>query len=451
MKILSIGAYFAHDTVDDAEFPDETSALDYDVLIWDPNRVVGEYRSSFGSNYRGRPTLNGNDSARILADLSRRQQEIKELLKMGRSVVIITPKPELIFVDSGRSVTSGTGRNARTTTYVDELNLLDYLPVQVETVMATGKSIDFRGGEPFAAFWNANKKYLIYRSYFQNIVGTPIFFIKGTDKVVGTYQSIDNGNLLFIPDFEASDEEYDEASSRFIDSLVSLIGELRKSTGEFDLPAWSTAYVLPQEDEQKMILANLESELSNVLAKISKQKEEILKLEEFKILFTGSGRALEVQTKKVFEELGFTVSEGAPGRDDLILRYGEKVAVVEVKGVSKSAAEKHAAQLEKWVSEFYSTEGVKPKGILLVNAFKDTPLLERTESVFPNQMIKYSTSREHCLISGIQLLGLFMDILYNNGNKEEIIDKIFSTDGIFPDYHDWSTVLKVIEVQIEGE
>jgi len=61
----------------------------------------------------------------------------------------------------------------------------------------------------------------------------------------------------------------------------------------------------------------------------------------------------------------------------LILDYKGKIAVVEVKGLGKSAAENNAAQLEKWVSEYYLTKGIKPKGILIVNAYKDVPFKEQ--------------------------------------------------------------------------
>ena len=57
--------------------------------------------------------------------------------------------------------------------------------------------------------------------------------------------------------------------------------------------------------------------------------------------------------------------EVLPDRDDLILQYNDRIAVVEIKGVlRKSAAERHAAQLEKWVSSYFSDKGIRPKGIL---------------------------------------------------------------------------------------
>jgi len=121
----------------------------------------------------------------------------------------------------------------------------------------------------------------------------------------------------------------------------------------------------------------------------------------------------------------------------------EKVAVVEIKGVDrKSAAESHARQLEQWVSAYDAAhEDVKAKGILIVNTFKDTPLRDRTEVSFPTQMRPYSEAREHCLMTGLQLLGIYLDYKDNEVKKQEMIERIFATKGIFSEYQNWTDFL----------
>jgi hypothetical protein len=102
--------------------------------------------------------------------------------------------------------------------------------------------------------------------------------------------------------------------------------------------------------------------------------------------------------------------------------------------------------LEKWVSEYFSTYGVQPKGILIVNPFKDVPLKDRTESPFPDQMIGYSQRREHCLITTLQLLGIYFDILQNPAKKDELIKTIFATQGIYTEYQSWSEFIVQQEI-----
>ena len=224
----------------------------------------------------------------------------------------------------------------------------------------------------------------------------------------------------------------------FIGSIEELVRNLRKGADIFEPPSWSLNHSLLHESEMRKNLSSLEEELDTIRQKIAKEQELIAELEKDKILFLGSGRILETRVKKVLEELGFLATEGLPGRDDLILKYGDRVAVVEVKGITKSAAEGHAAQLEKWVSDYLITKGIKPKGILIVNSYKDIPLTDRKEPAFPDQMLEYSEKREHCLITGLQLLGMYLDCKDNSKKKPEMIERMFATVGVFSEYQDWT-------------
>lgn len=440
MKIFAIGYFYEHDFVDCGNFSSSTSFLDYDMIVIDFRYILDEYTSALNGTYLGHKSLSDNDSARLLEDIERRKMEIAEMLKLGRSIIVYTPYDTICYVDTGKRDYSGTGKNARTTRIVEDVNLLSILPTKIKMVKASGANIEFRGDESFAAFWKQNSKYLSFDAYFKENIGKPLFFIKGTDKAVGSYMNIDNGNLLIIPGF-IDDGDDDKKEYEFFKSLQKLVNEIKKSTGDFELPSWSKEYILPDEVKQKENIKKYENELKNLNNKISKQKKLIAKLEEHKILFTGDGKALEVQVGKVFNELGFQVSEGLPGRDDLILKFEDRVAVVEVKGVSKSAAEKHAAQLEKWVSNYYMLHEVEAKGILVINAYKNIPLKERTEDAYPNQMINYSEKRNHCLMTGIQLLNMYLYCTKNPERTKEVVNRIFDMSGLFTEFNDWTTFL----------
>jgi hypothetical protein len=97
--------------------------------------------------------------------------------------------------------------------------------------------------------------------------------------------------------------------SDYIESLIALDKELRKSPEEFELPEWSKSYILPHEYEQKGNLLQIEEELNLLRRRIDEQKRLINEIERNKVLFTGKGRILELQVKKVLEDLGITVRE----------------------------------------------------------------------------------------------------------------------------------------------
>ena len=110
--------------------------------------------------------------------------------------------------------------------------------------------------------------------------------------------------------------------------------------------------------------------------------------------------------------------------------------------MTKSAAEKHAAQLEKWVALFIEENEKTPKPLLIVNGYCDLPVTERTEDVFPKQMLKYCKARAHALISTTQLLCLFIEIKNNPECKKERIKELLNTEGIYNRYTNIGEYLK---------
>ncbi len=240
-------------------------------------------------------------------------------------------------------------------------------------------------------------------------------------------------------------EEFEKSQQQLINSLNALLEDSKKSVGNFGLPSWCNSYTLPHDFELGGDIQNLEKEINSIKDKISKHKDLISRSEKSKILFAGSGKEIEDQVKEILEDMGFVLMEGLQDGEGSIFKYNDRTAVITVKGVPGSAIEKHAIQLEKSIIEYYSSHEVMPKGILVVNVYKDTPLNDRKESPFPSHLISYSEKRDHCLITGLQLLGLYLDCKDNPDKKAQVIASIFSTSGVFGYYQDWRGFLKLEE------
>jgi hypothetical protein len=434
---------FATDVVEKIRYRGSQSLLDYEVVIWNPNSLLNEYSADYDNpEYMGAKALTDADSAKIREDMTRRKSEIAEMLRLGRSIVIFTPSPKRFYVATGEKK-FGTKMITRMLT---DSNVLQAIPVDgLSTMAAGGSMIELAARGPYERFWAVAKDYLGYDAYFEKPVGEPLMFVKGTTKPVGARLPTSNGNLLFLPCF-VMPQHLTYKGLRTIEdsciiSLLTLIEELNALSGDFRLPPWSAQYYLPGEKAQEEGVKAVESQISGLIQQRDKKKEETARLKNYKLLFTGTGRALEVVAASVFREMGLEVLEPPPGRDDLIVKFGDKVAVVEVKGKTKSAAEKDAAQLEKWVSTYYEKHGVMPKGILIVNAFNETPLHGRTEPAFPDQMLPYSTGRGHCLITGLQFLGLYLQYKNHPESRQSLTDSLFSTAGVFADFRKWTSFL----------
>jgi hypothetical protein len=448
MRIGSIGCNFENKDISHVLFRSTMSLLDYDLILWDPSFLFDDYSADpRQSTYSGYKNLSNDESVRFDDELNRRKTEMIDLLENGRPIVIFVPTPTSIYHWCGHTEYSGSGRNQKSIHIVQKFELNDALPFsKIETIASEGDYIEFRGDPVFKIYWDRMKEYHYYSAYFKSNIGNPFLFIKGTEKPVGTYIKTKKSFILLLPSINPvrnTKKESREVSKKFLESLLDLIKNLQMELGDFSLPSWSDQYQLPEEKDQLNILSEKEGELKELIEVISKEKERLNRIKEYKLLFSGTGKSLELVVKRVFEEIGFTVKEGKVGRDDLILGYNGKVAVAEIKGLTKSASEKNAAQLEKWVMEYLTENSIHPKGFLIINPYNNLPLKDRDREDFPHQMLQFSEHREHCLITTIQLLGLFLKVKEEPDQRDNLVKELFSTVGKYPRFQDYKEFIRI--------
>ena len=406
MKILSIGTQFNNRDIKNERFRSSISFLDFDLVIWTPETIFREYDSQNGSpTYNGQKLLELDERSKILGDISRRHSEIQKFLEIGKTIVIILPPPKLCY----------SFDHVGGSTYYYPIAMSDVLPFkEIVPILAEGNSVSFNGPGIFKPFYDSVGMYLHYSAYLSKSIGKPFLFIKDTTEVIGTFLEYGKGKVILIPGVNMSDftreEQYFDAQNIFLEGIVKTIIGINGVKEEYILADWANKYLLSGEKAKRAELANKEEELNTLKSKMLDINHSISDIEKNKILICGSGTVLEDQVVKILEEMSFKIIDRPVGRDDIIAAYNDMPAVIEVKGVSKSGAEWHAAQLEKWVSNYYVSKGKQCKGILLVNAFCDTQLEERKGEAFPNQMLHYSSSRGHCLITTVQLLGLYIKV-----------------------------------------
>ena len=203
-----------------------------------------------------------------------------------------------------------------------------------------------------------------------------------------------------------------------------------KTPTKQSIPNWVDNYILKGENEIHSNLTSLNKKLLETQQAIEKNKKSVATFKNLKALFSTNGDVLESVVQLVLKGFGFEIEIPDNNRDDLIIKMDNKVGVVEVKGLGKSAAERNAAQLQKWVSNYHFENEFNPKGILIVNTFKNKFIEERTGDDFPHQMLPYAKQMKLCLITGIQLLYMYLDFQSGELNKEEIKSLLFNTTGV---------------------
>ena len=478
MRIASVGQRFVHPTVDNFRFGSPTSLLEYDVAILDVREWLEEYPPE--DYYNGLPSLDAHRTAQLLRDVKRRSREIRTLLDLGRLVLVFTSPPCACYYDTGKRSYSGTGRNRHTTVVVSEFDLCRVIPADYETVEASGSSMQFVGDDRLAAFWRANKGATAYGAQFTTAPGKPWLTVSRTTTVVGAYLPVGKGMLVFVPDLtypsaedanaevpsndedadpgsvsdhhdeadesegeEEDEEEYEDdppevlkRDSDFIDSVLALAERLT-ATSAAAPPLWSEKYVLPGEPGLIDAVATAQADVAEAQEVRDKAVEALALRRTDKLLFTASGDIFKNAVKDAFLRLGCEVDDAETGRRDLALNWNGHPMGVEAKGLTKSAAEKDAAQLEKWVSEHIEATGERPKALLVVNGFSESMPDARLDPVFPDQMLGYAKGRDHCLISGLQLLGCLLAVRSGERSASSVMEEISETVGVFPSYSDW--------------
>lgn len=461
-RILTLNTRLTDNRSEQANFNSARTLLEHQVVLWRPRGLAYTYDQS--TDFQGAPCLSDSGTAKFLRDEKRRTKEMQDFLALGRLLVVLTPPPESFYVATGETRNEGTAAKPRVRRIVTERSLSDLIPGNTKLTEASGTSFAVAADTAFRAFWNAVGDQFNYVSIIEGL-DSPLLTIKGTNHVVGGLASVGAGRVLFLPerytfgpseDFaeqvngeENEDELWDaeqgridkEVDGALLDALFELADSLVEKSSKA-LPGWSQRFLLPREGEVSKEVDQAESAAESALAAVEQAKLSLLEIREWKRLLTGSGVELERMVETAFERLGCSIEEGPQGRADRVLQWGKRDAVLEIKGLTKSAAERNAAQLEKWVSEHVVDSGSPPKGILVVNAWRSLPLDERTQPAFPDQMLSYSEARGHCLLTTAQLL-IAVVTGTSIKKRKEFLKQIFETSGVLPGW-DWTDSISVV-------
>ncbi|MBN9151527.1 MAG: hypothetical protein J0H56_08925 [Micrococcales bacterium] len=440
-----------------SSFGSDTSCFDFDIVLWDPAASFASY-ADYAEDYQGLPALSDAQSAKIKADVARRRVEFAEFVKSGRTLIVVVAPPQECYVATGEVRTSGTGRNAAKTRVVEKFDLYTSLPVDAPGfVRRAGNRIAPIGNGPIQSVLRTHAKHLHYAATMAQPPGEVLAQVQGTKQAVSSaLRTPDGGLLLLIPettfeaDWDGRKDVWPKGAIKFQSDLLSALVALDGSS-EISRPAWAERFATQQVLDSRKEVAKQQAAVERVRARLAKAQEDAELAQLLDQLYLGTGRQVELRVADVLRMLGGVVTEPAPGRDDWKVSFDGRPAVLEVKGVKGSAAEKHAAQLEKWVAGEFESTGNEPKGVLVVNTWRETPLGERTQVDFPDQMLPYSIARNHCLVTGLELFCIAQDILRDPTRKEHWKDKLLTTSGPLIDVPDWREFLQETSVEVDSQ
>ncbi|MGY3779520.1 hypothetical protein [Isobaculum melis] len=446
---LGLSTKFSHlrfKNIDLLEFKSYNSLLEFDIVLIDLDCILLEYDTE-NNPYKGKKVLTIDSSFEFLSDYARIKNEIDYLLDIGKTIYVTPPVDRIFYIHTGDKQYSGTGRNQKITNVVQEFDILDIVPISLDTTISFGDKVTPSTDSVYKALFEVKGMDYCYNAYFESSdTGIPLAYVTNTKKIVSQAFSVSKGHIVLLPsvldsEHYLTEKKFREVVNSFLHVIDDLEEEIKSPLSDFSLPEWANKYNILDEKEKKKKIEEIDLEIEKLMSTREKINNSLIGIQKYKLVFTSTGKELESIVCELLLDLRFESESVEHNRADGIFKYGDTKVVVEIKGVNGSSAEKHGAQLEKWVAEFIEKEGITPKPLLIVNGFRNKDLSVRNDDVFPNQMVNYSVKREHCLISTLQLLGIYSEIKNNPSSKDTIINELLNTIGIYDKFNDYRTFL----------
>lgn len=229
-QILSVGYDFPGGVVEHVPLASTQSLLDADIIVFEPG--LGPYSAE--SAYQGKDSLYDTDSFEVKERVQHWRGELQAALNIGKLLVVFMVKPEEVFVKTGRTDVSGTGRNARVTHYVEPLSSYAALPFGLKSaVAATGAGIVPTGDLKYlATLWQEFGSSFRYETYFDGAFTDLLLKTRSGDRLIGAALRRGKGAAVLLPplhfdpdDLVKTDEKgiYDSGGARF-DPVGKVVG-----------------------------------------------------------------------------------------------------------------------------------------------------------------------------------------------------------------------------------
>ena len=415
-------------------FSEHRRLISHDVIVWNVGGTHGYYRSRTRNSHRGLPQLHDAEAASFLERFKSRSRDMQAVLEKGGSVVCLLPSADEVVVVGEAERRSKIRLTAATGLTIPESN------------PGSGREFERCAGEPFATFVGKIAQLLAYVASWNESFGEPFLRIYGSNEVVASRIRHLNGNVLFVPYFVAPDD--DTVRSSFFDAIGELCDSLANEsrTAYEPPPEWAADYRFEREAQLTNDLLELERQREELSREMERLRNGINEWQAWKFLLYGHGKPLENVVANAFTVLGFKIIEqSVTNQGDIIMEADGRHVIVEVKGVISSAKLSEARELESHALQYENDhEGIDLKRVLVVNAYRATPLDKRTEPMFPHAMVTHRTTAQHTLLSTTQLLSMVIECLRDSGKAYDLRCRIIDSCGVLAGHDELAKIFVTV-------
>jgi len=422
--VISVGFKIPGEASEFVEFNSDDSLLDADIVVFSPN--LESY--SVDETYRGKDCLTKEDSGRVLGDAAHWRRELQIALEAGRNVFVVMLGVNNLYVHTGQTNYSGTGRNARGTAVVDILDPYSSVPVPalagIAHISTGGRIKTTKDIGVLAAYWQEFGAANYYQLYLERSIGTPAFVTQTGDKMVGGIVRSKDWKgaviLLPVPDLhyiieerkaqhtsrlpkaeggvkEGEENNVDDEAERsvgnqFVNALVEIDKVLVAKAEKTPPPAWTNTaeYALKEETRYRNQLGELDGRIAELQEQKLQAENSLDAAGNLRGLMFETGKPLESAILEALRVTGFVADGFSDGESEFDAVFTDPLGgrlLGEAEGKNDRAVNiDKLDQLDRNIQEEFgkredSTDYAK--GVLFGNAFHLLPPAERGDYFTP--------------------------------------------------------------------
>jgi pSer/pThr/pTyr-binding forkhead associated (FHA) protein len=231
---------------------------------------------------------------------------------------------------------------------------------------------------------------------------------------------------------EVSKDGHGLASGNGAKSVMSIVKESIPGT----VPEWCSKYFAGELNQLSRELGDLNDQVRMAQQKIRDVESRVALLKGLRnTLLVSTGEELVEACGKVLTFLGWRVKVSDDDNQELKLDWEDRLSLARVVWTSNQAERTHLGQLSISQTRYWCEQGAEPKGILIISRVGDQPPAPLTSNDYNSDIADHASRKNICLMTTVQLLAIYRDVVINGVSADEVRGKIASTSGWLNGYN----------------
>jgi pSer/pThr/pTyr-binding forkhead associated (FHA) protein len=208
-----------------------------------------------------------------------------------------------------------------------------------------------------------------------------------------------------------------------------------KKTVVANAPDWCGKYLVSEITGLNREVDELNENVRLAQLAVQEVEERIAHTKNLRnILLSGEGDTLVETCQQILTKLNWQAKISDSDKQELKLENGERVSIARVVWSANGPERSQLGHLNISQTRFWCEKGAEPKGFLIVSRSGNEPPSPLGDADFKGELADYANKKSVCLMTTVQLLAIYRDIVFNKANPDKLRDEIMSCNGWLKGY-----------------